>query len=93
MAEYLTRAEFARQKSRLTRAINSGSPMNVLKAVEDTVEEWHGKAWPDDWARWARALDDAYHKFCRSPEYDDDQDINDGRIARRFRAAFDSIHA
>ena len=91
MTEYLTKGEYTRQKARLTRAKNSGDPLNVLKAVEDTVEEWHGKAWPDDWHRWARELDDAYTKFVRSPAYDDDGDINDGRIARRFRAAFDQV--
>ena len=92
MTVYVTKQEFTKQKARLTRATNSGDPLNVLKAVEDTVSEWSGKAWPDDWARWARALDDAYYKFVRSPAYDDDNDINDGRIARRFRAAFDRIH-
>ena len=86
MTVYVTNAEFRKQKSRLTRAVNSGDPLNVLKACEDTLAEWAGKAWPDDWSRWARALDDAYSKFVRSDAYYDDQDINDGRIARRFRA-------
>ena len=91
--EYVTNAEFRRQKTALTRAINSRVPVQVLATVEKTLDEWSGKAWPDDWSRWARALDDAYYSFVRSPQYDDDQDINDGRIARRFRTAFDSIHA
>lgn len=53
--------EFRRQKGRLTRAINSGNPDNVVLACADAVREWDqpGRAWPDDWTRWQRALDDA----------------------------------
>jgi hypothetical protein len=54
---------FAKQKARLTRAINSKDPERVLLACRDTVREWSeppfNGAWPDDWARWQRALDDA----------------------------------
>ena len=63
MTEYVTKAEFTRQKSRLTRAINSDNPVAVLKAVEETLEEWYGKAWPDAWHRWNIALYDAYSQY------------------------------
>lgn len=92
MTEYVTKSEFTRQKSRLTRAQNTGNPRAVLEAVEKTLDEWAGKAWPDDWSRWSSALDTAYFAFVRSPAGDDDRDLNDAKIARRFRAAFDRIH-
>jgi hypothetical protein len=87
MTVYVTKAEFTRQKSRLTRAQNTGSPVAVLDAIEKTLDEWSGKAWPDDWARWARALDDAYFTFVRSDAW-----VADGEKAARFRAAFDRMH-
>lgn len=84
MTEYVTKAEFTRQKSRLTRAQNTGDPLAVLVAVEKTLDEWSGKAWPDDWARWARALDDAYFAYVRKDE------IVRG-VDARFQQAFDRI--
>ena len=50
-----------RQKAALTRAINSGDPQKVIDAVRAAVEEWEqpDSLWPDDWARWQRALADA----------------------------------
>ena len=55
-------AVFRKQKAALTRAINSKSTDAVVLACTKAVEEW-GKApfngaWPDDWSRWQRALDD-----------------------------------
>jgi hypothetical protein len=84
MTEYVTKAEFTAQKARLTRALHSDNPVAVLDAVEKTLAEWRGKAWPDDWARWLRSLEDAWYKFASSDAYDDDQDINDSKISRRF---------
>jgi hypothetical protein len=55
---------FARQKSALTRAIRSKDPERVLLACRDVVRAWSEPpfdgAWPDDWARWQRALDTAF---------------------------------
>ena len=86
MTVYVTKAEFTRQKSRLTRAKNSGEPLAVLDAVEKTVEEWDGKAWPDDWARWARALDDAFFTFRRTV---DDEEFE--QHIERWRRVTDAI--
>lgn len=48
-------------KAALTRAINSGEPRKVEDACRAAVREWDEiGAWPDDWSRWQRALDDAY---------------------------------
>ena len=89
--EYVTNAEFRRQKTALTRAINSRVPVQVLATVEKTLDEWSGKAWPDDWSRWLRALEDAHLAFLRSDSYNDDQDIGDGKISRRFSEALRRI--
>lgn len=55
--------EFKRQKAALTRAVNSGDPEKVVLACTKAVREWReapfNGAWPDDWSRWQRALDDA----------------------------------
>jgi hypothetical protein len=59
MPEYISNAEYRKQKAALTRAINSGEPRRVIIACERVVEAWRGKAWPDDWHRWNIALGDA----------------------------------
>jgi hypothetical protein len=57
--EYITNEEFRRLKSNLTRAKNSGDPARVLRTVEQAVEVFNTKIWPDDWAMWRVALEDA----------------------------------
>lgn len=72
MTNYLSQATFTRQKAALTRAVNkskrlaeTGETKLAMQVVEreviKTVGEWNdgGYAWPDDWARWQRALDDS----------------------------------
>jgi len=50
---------YPRQKSALTRAINSGDRDKLILAVRDAVRAWNNiGAWPDGWARWQRAVDD-----------------------------------
>lgn len=50
---------YPRQKAALTRAIKSGDPDRVIAAARDAVRVWDEiGAWPDDWSRWQRALDD-----------------------------------
>jgi hypothetical protein len=54
--------EYAKQKAALTRAINSKNPEKVKAVCKAVVAVWNqpGNYWPDDWARWQRALDDAF---------------------------------
>ncbi len=72
MTNYLDQATFTRQKAALTRAVNKskrladvGETKLAMEVVETevikTVGEWNDGhyAWPDDWARWQRALDDS----------------------------------
>jgi hypothetical protein len=52
---------FPKQKAALSRAVKSGDVEKIKATCKKTVAEWDaaGGAWPDDWARWQRALDDA----------------------------------
>lgn len=61
MTNYVSNAMYSRQKSALTRAVNSGDAVKIETAVRKTVTEWNDGhyAWPDDWSRWQRALDDS----------------------------------
>lgn len=69
---YLTRAQFANAKRRLTVA-KKKSPEAVIAEVDRTFAEWDAGnyAWPDDWARWQRAKDDAEFalRFGAEPRY------------------------
>ncbi len=47
------------QRSALTRAIKTGDPQKVIDVCRRTVRQWNAAgAWPDDWSRFQRALDD-----------------------------------
>ena len=55
-------------KAKLTRALNSaddvGKGQRVLRAVAENIIAWDEiGAWPDDWHRWQRALDDTFGPF------------------------------
>jgi hypothetical protein len=57
---------FPAQKAALTRALNTKDPVERANKVRatcaKTVQEWDEiGAWPDDWARWQRALSDTLH--------------------------------
>lgn len=48
-----------KQKAALTRAVKTGDPEKVAAACVAAMNEWDAiGAWPDDWSRWQRALDD-----------------------------------
>lgn len=52
--------EFPKQKAALTRAKKKGYEA-VVETTTKTVAQWEETgAWPDDWAIWQRALDDAH---------------------------------
>jgi hypothetical protein len=49
-----------RQKAALTRAVKTGDAEKIAAVCKAAVAEWNEiGAWPDDWARWQRVLDDA----------------------------------
>jgi len=58
---YLTQAQVSNARRRLTRAVNAGDHRKIIDVVNATFDEWDrgGYAYPDDWARWERARDDA----------------------------------
>lgn len=50
---------FPKQKAALTRAVKTKDPEKVAAACVAAMNEWDEIGqWPDDWARWQRALDD-----------------------------------
>ena len=57
----MTGRSYSAQKAALTRALNREDAILRRTAVENECRrvksEW-GEAWPDDWSRWQRALDD-----------------------------------
>lgn len=59
------------QKAALTRAINSGDRDKMVEVCAAAVTEWDEiGAWPDDWSRWQRALDDVFPVF-HAPRLED----------------------
>jgi hypothetical protein len=59
--QYLTKQQFSNAKRRLTIALRSGDARKVIAEVDATFADWNDGdyAYPDDWARWQRARDDA----------------------------------
>lgn len=50
---------FPSQKAALNRAVKTKDPEKVQAVVTKAVREWNEiGAWPDDWSRWSRALND-----------------------------------
>lgn len=53
------RREWPKQKAALTRAVKSGSAEKVAAVCIAAVKVWDEVgAWPDDWSRFQRALND-----------------------------------
>ncbi len=51
---------YPKQKAALTRAIKSRDSSRIIATCQKTVREWNQiGAWPDEWSRWQRALNDA----------------------------------
>lgn len=75
--------ELPKLRAALTRAKTKRDPLKILSAVEDAVEAFTRIGWPDQWATWRVALDDAYWAYRRTDAYFDDQDEG-GAIGQRF---------
>ena len=89
--EYMSNQEFRKHKSALTRAKNSSDPERVLKAVEDAVSRFNETIWPDNWASWRIALEDAAEAAQRkSWEMDRTEDWDE---YDRLVALSDELHA
>lgn len=84
---YISNRDYAAAKARLTRAVNSGDPIKVLDVCEKQYEAWRTKVWPDDWARWARALDDAYWAYSCMDYEQRGGDLLSGVLEQRFAEA------
>ena len=76
----LMKRDFPKHKSALTRAEKSGSPLLLIQAIEKALDFFDAcGAWPDDWSRWKRALEDGWLKFHR-------EGTLDGALEERYRA-------
>jgi hypothetical protein len=69
-----------KQKAALTRALHIADPKQrraaVIAACRKATAEWDiVGAWPDDWSRWQRALDDQFPVF-NGPDL---RDLESGR--------------
>lgn len=71
---------YAQQKAALTRALKTKDLDTVVAEARRAVDEWasagwarqHGSnAWPDDWARWQRAIDDTAPVFGQAPRLEE----------------------
>ena len=60
MTKYLNNRQLGAAKTQLTRAKKKGARA-VIDEVDATFDRWSdgGYAWPDSWADWQRARDDA----------------------------------
>ncbi|AMS02743.1 hypothetical protein BJD55_gp023 [Gordonia phage Yvonnetastic] len=66
----MARTLYSQQKANLTRATRVSDPVKrfsaVVSATRKAIQQWESAAepftgaWPDDWSRWNRALDDAW---------------------------------
>lgn len=68
--EYITKQEYAKLKSNLTRAKTSGDGRKILAAVEAAVEVFNEKIWPDNWPMWRIALEDAAQEAWTERDFD-----------------------
>lgn len=73
----LAKKQGPKLKAALTRAENTfGNSLErytaVLKACRKAVKVWEQwGAWPDEWSRWQRALDDAFYAAYRDGFFND----------------------
>lgn len=54
-----TKAAWRGCRASLTRALNTKDPERILKAVRKAVVQFNQRGWPDSWARWRVAYEDA----------------------------------
>lgn len=58
----LTKIEFRSLKTKLTRAINSGDLDKIIATVDEAMDIFADKGYPDAWRRWEQAKEDAIVK-------------------------------
>lgn len=59
MCYTLTQKEYKRLKTRLTKAVNSKDDDKIIKECNYALNIFNEKGYPDSWANWTRAKDDA----------------------------------
>ncbi len=63
MARDELRRELSRLKGALTRAKNSGVPSKIIDECDKAFARFDVIGWPDNWATWQIARDDAMFKL------------------------------
>ncbi len=62
--------KLSQQRAALTRALKSKDKNKVLTETKKAIADWNKiGAWPDDWSRWQRALNDVF-PFGEAPDMD-----------------------
>lgn len=84
-ADEFVQSAYKRQKMALTRAQNlpgaDDRKQAVLAAAKQAVKEWGKNAWPDDWSRWQRALEDVgIHAQLEDLETASEADLKHGPL-------------
>jgi hypothetical protein len=59
------RRELPKLKAALTRAKNSGDPKRVIETVDHAFKRFEEIGWPDQWATWNIAREDALFALQR----------------------------
>lgn len=62
----LSAKELRELKSKLTRAVKQGDPVNIRKVCEEALDIFEEKGYPDCWSNWDRALTDANFSKART---------------------------
>lgn len=55
-------------KANLTRAINSGDPLKVIRVCNEAFEKFNTSGYPDNWHDWLRAEGDAISALAQDGE-------------------------
>ncbi len=82
----LTQAEYKKLKTALTRAINSKDPDKIIKTVNHAEAIFEEKGFPDAWARWKVAKEDA--EFAKMRGHPRQSWHNPGNAKKVSRAVF-----
>jgi len=61
----LVQKKYPALKAALTRAYNSNDPVKLKKAAETALAFFEENGWPDNWALFERAKDDAEFALAR----------------------------
>jgi hypothetical protein len=59
---------YRKHKRALTKAENAGDPYRIIEVAQAGLDDFETHGYPDDWARWERAIEDAKYKLAHHPD-------------------------